>query len=321
MGNMLPLSIIPDTDKPSSLGAILFHILPDSYISGVQRVILQIMETHQEMAQKMPVFEDKRRLKIPTFAGLDVFQSHIRAACAHIKGLKNELDMTKLRIMTPPVAKPPIVMTASPDIISCNNYGEGRIWFAPKVTDYTCDKRFVSTELIPELFPNFVNHYNEIEITELTSAPLLTRAMATHISYTPMINTARPNRESNAISVMKHPSSRSHIARTSVTRLEKDVNDFYDDSESTTLPFIKCLPLDVSALRMIDFQSAFSEASQLLEKLNAIKQRDLQFVGAGLQDLLSFTNGSHPYFTNNFRAVGHRLMQIGSSESFLVSST
>lgn len=48
------------------------------------RIAVLIVYTRY-IASKMPVFEDKRKLKLPTFAGLDIYQNHIRNAAAALK--------------------------------------------------------------------------------------------------------------------------------------------------------------------------------------------------------------------------------------------
>ena len=67
------VSIIPDLDKPHALGVVLFRLLPDKYITGLQRVILRIMELNPELASRMPVFEDNRKFKLPMFAGIKAY--------------------------------------------------------------------------------------------------------------------------------------------------------------------------------------------------------------------------------------------------------
>jgi hypothetical protein len=74
--NSLPVSIIPD-DPPHGVGSMLLRFLPEQTMTGIQGVILRVMEAHPKLAARMPVFEDKRKLKLPVFTGLDVYQSHI----------------------------------------------------------------------------------------------------------------------------------------------------------------------------------------------------------------------------------------------------
>jgi hypothetical protein len=317
MGNALPMSIIPDSDKPCALGAVFFHILPDSYVFGVQRIILQIMETHKDLAARMPIFEDNRRFKIPTLAGLDIFQTHIKAASTFLKTNKQEIDMTKLRVVTPPIAKPPIIVTASPDILLGEKYGEGRVWLQPRIVDYTSSQRFVSTKLIPDLFQNFHLHYPENEIEILMNAPLSTPKLLVFIAYCAALDTSI-EKKGTGITVMNHPSSRSHIARTSVSRLEKDYLDFMLDSKSAQVPYIEFLPLQISSLERLDISSAIKKIQELHDALLTLKNQNLSFGVEGAGNIEDFVNGRNPYFASNLRASGHQLMQVAGQELSLV---
>jgi hypothetical protein len=317
MMNGLPITIIPDTDKPRDIASVLLHVLPESYIFGVQRVILEIMETHPELVSRMPVFEDKRRLKIPTLAGLDVFQSHIKAVSSFLKSSKSEIDLVRVKFVIPPVAKPPVVIAASDDIVRCSKYGEGRMWFSPRVVDYACESVVVTHSLIPDLFQGMVDHYSEKHIQELVTAPLMTPSLSIFVDYTAAIND-NSTTSSSGISVMSHPSSRSHIARSSVTRLEDDFVNFHKDAATSSIPYIKFLPIQVSELSKVAFNSALQSTNNILSSLLKIKETDIQTAFEFTRVVEEFTNGLHPYFHDNFHALGHSLMETAGSELFTV---
>jgi hypothetical protein len=318
LGNALQISIIPDSDKPSSLGSVLFHILPDSYISGVQRVILQIMESHKELAAKMPVFEDNRRFKIPTLAGLDVFQSHVKNVSSFLKSNRSDIDVAKLRLVMPPVVKPPVIITASADIVNCDKYGEGRNWASPRVMDYSCESRVVAVKLIPDILHQYTGYFSDQIVSDLMSAPLNTSVLAGFLAVAPSLDDTRIDRRGSGITVMNHPSSRSHIARTSVARLENDYNDFLVDSKATSIPYLAALPLDIGSLSNINLSNTLGQMKELRRLLTELKVNDFAFALKGISDLEEFVNGWHPYFSSSPKAVGHCLMQIAKMETPLV---
>ena len=65
---------------------MLLRFLPEESIGGVQGCILRVMEAHPVLAKEnVPVFEDNRKFKLPTIAGLDIFQSHVKKASEFIK--------------------------------------------------------------------------------------------------------------------------------------------------------------------------------------------------------------------------------------------
>ena len=172
MTNSLSLSIIPDHEKPHSVAIVLLRLLPESFITGVQRVILRIMEVNSEFALKMPLFEDKRRLKLPSFAGMDVYQSHIKNVCQHLKTNKAELDITELSIRVPIPYHPEHLIEAAPTADDNAGLHQGRTWLNPKITDFTCEKRVIAHDLIPQIMKEFVRHYTPQEIANLSTSPL-----------------------------------------------------------------------------------------------------------------------------------------------------
>jgi hypothetical protein len=319
--NTLPIQILPDNDRPANIASLLLHLLPDSLITGVQRVILLIMEYHPDLAVKSPVFEDKRRIKLPTFAGLDIFQSHIKAVATFLRQNKNEINESKLRLRVPPIFKPPHIVNASNDILMCQEYGQGRLWFTPKVMDYTCEKKLISMDLLPVNFVAFHQYFNEQKLHELMTIPLLTSSVIPSISYTLTSSTLATSADStSSLAVMNHPSSRSHIARTSVTRLEKDIKDYYSDMETMKTPYMKSLPIDMSKLQSIDFGHVYKEIQYLLSNVESMKYEDMEFVQKGGAEILNFCNGNHDVFRESVRALGHRLLQVGQNEATLVSA-
>jgi len=109
LGGKLPISIIPD--EPShSAGSVLLKLCPANHLDGVQGVVLRVMAEHQSLAKTMPVFEDNRRLKLPTIAGLDIFQSHIKKAAEFVKANMNDLNISRLQHNIPKPYKPSVIV-------------------------------------------------------------------------------------------------------------------------------------------------------------------------------------------------------------------
>jgi len=183
MTNSLPLCIIPDHEKPHALGSVLFRVLPDNFVSGLQRVILSIMELNPEFSTKMPIFEDKRKLKLPSIAGLDIFQSHIKNVCQFIKANKSEFDISNLTVRIPPPYHPQHVIEASPTADDGMGHQFGRSWMNPKLTDFTCDRRVVTHALIPSQLREFVKQYTTQEIANLASTPLNIINLSLYIEF------------------------------------------------------------------------------------------------------------------------------------------
>lgn len=183
MTNALPLCIVPDHEKPHCVGSVLFRVLPDSFITGLQRVILSVMEVNAEAATKMPIFEDKRKLKLPSLAGMDIFQSHVKLVCQHIKTNKGDFNLTDLVVRIPAPYHPPHVMDAAPTADDNMGFQFGRSWLSPKITDFTCERRMVSHGLIPTHMRDFVKQYTPQEIANLTSTPLNAIGLSRYIEF------------------------------------------------------------------------------------------------------------------------------------------
>ena len=82
----LNMQVLPQ-DTSREMGSCFLSILSgdNSPMSGVQSVILRIMEANAEYATSMPAFEDRRRLKLPKLTGLDIFQAHIKMAAGQLQ--------------------------------------------------------------------------------------------------------------------------------------------------------------------------------------------------------------------------------------------
>ena len=80
------MQVLPQ-DTSREMGSCFLSIMPadQSHLSGLQSVILRIMEANAEFSTTMPAFEDRRRLKLPKLTGLDIFQAHIKLAAGQLQ--------------------------------------------------------------------------------------------------------------------------------------------------------------------------------------------------------------------------------------------
>ena len=318
--NSLPISIIPD-DTPHGVGSVLLRFLPDQQMTGIQGSILRVMESHPGLAAGMPVFEDKRKLKLPTIAGLDIFQTHIKNAAAFIKEHSADLNLSRLQHNIPKPYKPPVIIQAAPTIDVSPDFYEGRCWLTPRVTDYNCAKRLITHTVIPAPLHTFIKHYTQEEITALVTAPLNAIKLAQFIEEKTLSARGQSQvQDQSPLQVMQHPSSRSHIARTSVSRLETDIRDFAQDENAGQLPVLKMVTTagDLSSAASID--TAVAEVQRLLGALEQLRDRDSQFTRHGITELIDFTNGNAACAAGNARALAHALYQDAGIEARLVRS-
>lgn len=314
MTNSLNISLIPE-EPAHPVGAMLFRFLPESFVGGLQNVILRVMETHPELVGKMPIFEDKRKIKLPTFAGLDVYQTHIRAAAAHLKSVQTEIVVTRLVYDIPIPLRPPATIQAALTVDLSKDKLEGRVWIIPKITDYNSPSRVVSSAQVPSHFRVLAVHYTVQEVTKLATIPLDTIALGLYVETRTLSERGvDPISVQSPLRVMQHPSSRSHIARTSVERLEGDINDFASDENSSVIPVMKCINSRNSAFTREHMDRATAEIQKLMNDLILLRDRDTKAVTHGVSELLSYTNG-YDHFKQGSEAAGsHILLQKGGLE-------
>jgi hypothetical protein len=74
--NAYQIAVLSD-DNSFHTASVLLRCLPFSIGHGIQGALLRAIEAYPSLVDKLPVFEDKRYLKLPTFAGLDIYQTHV----------------------------------------------------------------------------------------------------------------------------------------------------------------------------------------------------------------------------------------------------
>ncbi|KAJ1425171.1 hypothetical protein B484DRAFT_93375, partial [Ochromonadaceae sp. CCMP2298] len=313
----LEITILKDQDPPAAMASVLFRTLPDSYISGLQRVLLAVMETHPDLAAKMPPFEDKRRMKLPSLAGLDIFQTHIKAVAMFIKTNRSELDINRLAQHVPEPFVPPQIIRATDTLEDSADFSAGRSWLNPRILDFTCQRRVVAASSIPPLLTSFVAYFQPSRVAQLATAPLDEIGLDRFVEHKSLaMRGDAPVQVDSPLRVLGHPSSRSHVARTSVLRLEGDIRDFAADENQTVLPVMKAVGL-AALMEKSSLDSAVGEMFKIITALLKLRDGDSAFVKTGLGELLNFCNGEHPRNGNNVRAMGHMIRQEAQSEMAL----
>jgi hypothetical protein len=130
------IKVLPDDSTKALASLLLYAFLGYSTVS-LETTILQVMDQNPTLVPSMPIFEDKRKIKIPKFTGLDVFQSHVKAAAVHIVQRETDLNRSKL-------AGFPVTLYATekearvPHLVNDTlNFSSGREWLHLKVGSYT----------------------------------------------------------------------------------------------------------------------------------------------------------------------------------------
>ena len=322
MNNAVPVVIIPELETAHSVGSLLFRTLPDMFMSGLQRVILHIMETHPELSARMPQFEDKRTLKLPSFAGFDVFQTHIKSVCQFIKESRGELNVPKMLVNVPEPYSPQTIVTATDTLDEKDGGGDflqGRTWLNPRILDFTCEARVLSHEMIPAQLETFRAHYTEGELSHLVNTPLNALDLSRFVEMKTRAECGESEVSAESpLRCLSHPSSRSHIARTSVTRLEDDIADFATDENVLALPVIKSVRASTVS-EASGLEVAVADMFKLIQGLTKLRESDSSFAKEGTTELLFFCNGQHSCYDDNLIAQAHLIQQVALSETPLVS--
>ena len=96
--------------------------------------------------------------------------------------------------------------------------------------------------MIPDSLTMFQTHYTAENITALATRPLDAVGLAKYTEFRNLQQRQMAQVSGDTpLHVMEHPSSKSHVARTSVYRLETDVRDFAEDENVSLTPVFKAI--------------------------------------------------------------------------------
>jgi hypothetical protein len=331
LNGTLKMTMLPE-DTPHMIGSALLRILSDDAISAAQGVtgqnqqlaILRIMAEHPDIASQMPQFEDKRKLKLPSLAGLDIFQTHVKNAINFIKSKLGDVDLNKLGLNVPPPYKPDVVVEGAPapseDTV---NFRVGRIWITPRVTDFNCEQRQVTYDL-PPFLRRLGNMFTPEDVAAFAEMPLRVIGIDKYIEMKSLSARRLPPVNSKSpLEVMLHPSSRSHIARSSVSRLEQDIADFASDENSNLAPVLAVVGSG-EGISGPNLDVAITHMQSLINALESLKGRDSVFVREGIQEVVESTNGRGQLLLSRGNSdvdlLKHGLAIKGGVESSVVST-
>ncbi|CAM9179352.1 unnamed protein product, partial [Ectocarpus fasciculatus] len=336
LNGSLNITVIPD-DTPHSIGSALLRILENDAVSAAQGVtgqtqqfsILRIMAEHPDICSQMPVFEDKRKLKLPSLAGLDIFQTHVKNAATFLRSKSGSLHLAKLGFNTAPGYSPSVVVEGAPspedDAV---NFSTGRIWITPRITDFNCPRRVFSGAL-----PPFLNRIGGMitneDVAAFAGSPLNVIGLEKYVEFKSLSSRNLPAVEAKSpLEVMMHPSSRSHIARNSVSRLEQDIADFALDENSTNAPVL-CVVGGGEDIDGSNVDGAISHMQTLLKTLEHLKLRDQGFVRQGIEEVVACCNARSSISNGRAKEIPflrHKLsiragMEASLAFSFISAST
>mgnify|MGYP006078914063 CR=1 FL=1 len=163
--------------------------------------------------------------------------------------------------------------------------------------------------MIPDTLTMFQRHYTPENIKALSTRPLDAVGLA---QYTEFRNLQQRNLEKvsgdTPLHVMEHPSSKSHVARTSVYRLERDIHEFSEDENVSMAPVFKSIFDDGDT--NLDLIAATNVIETLEKSLVQTRNSDSEFVRSGIPEILAYCNGSSHAHAGSLRAMGHRLHQF-----------
>jgi hypothetical protein len=266
----LPMQIVT-TDVPQDIASLIFSMSGTDGHSGIQYAVLKIMLTHPSLAAKMPAFEDKRRMKLPTFTGLDVYQAHIKAVGSYTKEHMQEISMAAVQLDSSVSAnyRHPRSMLVAPTHTSTDNCMDGRGWLNPKLVEYKNAELLLTMSSIPAMLPTLQTFFTR-EMTFLVNIPMHSIDLRQYVEQK-SYDQVRQLQNSTVIldspqlpvTVLEHPSSQSHIARVSVARLEQDYSDYKTDEKAMMTPVLKA----VNGATTLDAAGIQAAAGQVKSKL------------------------------------------------------
>lgn len=317
LANQVQLQVI-QSDTPYDLGVFLFYFTGNDGISGVQNLILKIMSFYPTIATMMPTFEDKRRLKLPKFTGLDPYQAHIKSAAAYIQ---ENLITEKIFSIQELLAqyRPLGALQAEQTIEKSVDLTEGRFWLSPQVRDFKGLRRTVSHTMVPPSLTALSSYLTSKEVTYLVGTPLHSIDLRKFIDLKNLKSRNLETVDSKfPIDVLRHPSSQSYIARVSVSRLDQDLKDFAHDENALLTPVLKNINNTIN-FEGDAIQKAIDLVVSLISSLDTLRNNDNIVVKVGIEEIVNYANGIFAADSGNLKALRHNLLQRAKSESTLVS--
>jgi hypothetical protein len=329
MNGTLNVKILPD-DNGHDIGSALCRILNDETLASAQGMtgqvqaysVIRVMVEHRKISESMPHFEDKRKLKLPSLAGLDIFQSHIKNAAGFIKSHSSQLNIARLGYMPSGGYAPPKVLSCS-DMngeVDDDMSGSGRSWITPRVTDINCETRIFS-EVAPSILSGLPKTLSAADIRAFCSSPLEVITLSRFVEFKtraarqlPLVSGSSP------LQVLDHPSSRSHIARTSVLRLEEDIRNFSVDENGANVPLMKSIG-EANLADLAQVEAALVEQNTVLQLLENLKVSDTAFVRVAINEIVESANGRGRIGANrpdDIEILRHQFSQLGGKEASLV---
>lgn len=320
MTNAFNLSIIPD-DSGFGVGSILFRLLPVDNVIGIQHTLLRVMDLHESLNAEMPKFEDKRKMKLPVFAGMDIFQAHVKACCQFIKSRQAELNLPRLAFVQHVPLSPPLTLTVSlfmnnPELSEMYR----RNWILPRVLDFDNPSRMLTLRSIPaNLTSTSPAHFNENDLAILALTPLLTAQLKDFTTLKSYVERGElPVDSRTPLTVLEHPLSRSHIARTSLTRLEQDIVDYANDESSTLMPMME-FSAAVKASGGSNIGEVIPKVKGIIDALTKLRDNDSTALKKGINEVTKFCNGEAVQFMDDFVTNKHSLLRFAKVEADMVS--
>ena len=314
LSGALPITVLPQ-DKSRDLGSILMSVLQDDNVSGIQSVILRIMESHDDISLKMPPFEDRRKLKLPKLTGLDVFQAHVKVAAGFVSSCMDDLKLEKLAFKRTVPYRYPDSVQASPTLDGASDYYEGRSWLNPRITDFARAKRQVSSAAVPRNLTKIAAYYTPTEVSFFLGSPLHSIDLRNYVEQKSLAGRGEiPVSGETPLRVLLHPSSNSHIARSAVTRLEQDVSDFSIDENKGVLPVLKAINTSGGLLQGPSLDRALVSITSMIAALEKLRDKDSVIVKGGVEELLAYCNCNIGAMEGTVNTLAHHLKQKAGNE-------
>ena len=291
MTNNLPIKILPD-ESAHGTGCMLFRLLIDDSVAANYPqawTILKIMAEHPNFATSMPIFEDKRKLKLPSFGG-DIFQNHIKSVCSYILAHLSEVTIDRLGCKTPNLYVSPKSVPVQPTLEDDRSSVSGRDWLTPIISDFNKSKLILNCKL-----PNFMNSLEKFmtspDIASLVTVPLNIIGLQNYVEMKSLAGRNLPPiiTESN-FDVLNHPSSRSHIARLSYSRLQQDISDYAKDENAASAPVLKAFQDTEDQLSTVALETMTQKMMELGGMLKRLKEKDTNFMKAAISEISNFAN-------------------------------
>lgn len=307
---------IRSADNPYILASLLLRLLPtsDTQKQSYALSVLKALAYNFDLVNQAPKLEGRSNKTMDFLKNTQIMKSFGKQIFNFFIGKKNEISWPEAMPEYTPVdyISPPLLAQLKE---------KDRIWIVPRVIDFQCERR----TLRPVLLPVEGLSLTAQELNAFASYPLSCLGLNNFCALRGRGEKGLGPVDGQLPFLVKHhPSAKSHIAITSLERIQEDLKYYADKENVTRTPALKMFFESDVEIYMKNPQGpevtqAYEFMENLLRALTDLQKRDTRYIFQGITYLLNYANDSD-CMNRNYpevelaRRFGHTLGQFAGRE-------